>query len=258
MRLQFGNPNSIGSIADAVPLYGGGEFESPTRSTIPLLSLLIHAQEQFEQVITSLGLPANSDLYLEYTVPPQRGRGNASHTDVMLRSGSKSLAIEAKWTEPLSETVAKWLSQGESRANKEAVLQGWLELLQRCLGRPFDPQDFKAVNYQMLHRAASAAATGSEPRLAYLLFTPSTDKRTTRPADLYRELGDFWGKLGKPMSFPFAVVEVEIRATTAYRPNLDLRKGDPATSRTVIAALRDPDTPLFEFDVKAPRWVGEV
>ncbi|WP_165248032.1 DUF6946 family protein [Paludisphaera soli] len=259
MRFHFGNPNVIRTVVDAVPFYGGGEFESPTRSTIPLLSLLIHAPDQFERIVSSLGMPADSDLYLEYTVPPQRGRGNASHTDVMLRSGSKSLAIEAKWTEPLSDTVAKWLDKGEFRPNREAVLQGWLDLLQCRLGGPFDAQDFHGVNYQMLHRAASAAAAGSESRLAYLLFTPSSSKQTARPDVLYRELGSFWGKLGDPESFPFALVEVQIQATPAYTSILDERhNGKPAVSQAAVAALRSTDTPLFNFVVNAPRWAGEA
>ena len=68
------------------------------------------------------------DLFLEYTVRSPKGE-SVSHTDVMLKSGPNALAIEAKWTEPMYKTVGRWLKDGNSRANKETVLEGWLSLL---------------------------------------------------------------------------------------------------------------------------------
>ena len=38
---------------------------------------------------------------VEFTVDPPQGRGKASHTDIMIRSGPHALAIEAKWSEAL-------------------------------------------------------------------------------------------------------------------------------------------------------------
>ena len=251
MRFYFGTPNAINRVADSIPFYGGGEFESPTRSTVPLLSLLIQAPGKFTEMIGSLGMPGDSDLYLEYTVPPPRGQGNPSHTDVMVRSGDDALAIEAKWTEPLSETVEKWLSRGTNRANRDAVLEGWLGLIGDCLKRQFHPDDFLPVNYQMLHRAASAAKTGDNPRLAYFLFTNPSVKQATQPAQVREKLKDFWDRLGQPDKFTFYAVEVKIQATAAYENHLRLKKGAPATSEAVIAALRE-SAPLFEFEPRSP------
>lgn len=45
MRFHFGNPTAVRTVVDSLPLYGGGEFESPTRSTIPLLGLRSQAVE---------------------------------------------------------------------------------------------------------------------------------------------------------------------------------------------------------------------
>jgi hypothetical protein len=60
MNLHFGNPTSIKSVADAVPLYGTKEFESATRSTVPMLSLLMHAPDLFNEIVRRLGFPDNS------------------------------------------------------------------------------------------------------------------------------------------------------------------------------------------------------
>ena len=51
MKLHFGNPGDIDSIANAVSRYGTKEFESPTRSTIPMLSLLIHDMAKFKAIV---------------------------------------------------------------------------------------------------------------------------------------------------------------------------------------------------------------
>src|SRR5438046_1368623 len=107
MNLHFGTPAAIKSVAEAVPLYGGKEFESATRSTVPMLTLLMHATDLFDEIVRRLGFPGDYDLFLEYTVRPPKGRGKASHTDVMLKSGNHALAIEGKWTEPMYETVAR-------------------------------------------------------------------------------------------------------------------------------------------------------
>src|SRR5207248_1054781 len=101
---------------------GRKEFESATRSTVPMLDLLIHSRPVFDTIISEIGIPSQYDLHLEYTVGPFGGRGKASHTDVMLTSGTESLAIEAKWTEPMYEAIKDWPEKGATKtANQQAV-----------------------------------------------------------------------------------------------------------------------------------------
>ena len=87
MTIHFGAPKNIETIADALPLYSQSEFNSPTRSTIPMLTLLMHARNVFDDIVKELEFPDRYDLFLEYTAGPFRGRGKASHTDVMLTAG---------------------------------------------------------------------------------------------------------------------------------------------------------------------------
>jgi hypothetical protein len=211
VTLHFGRPDAVKSVADAVPLYGGREFESATRSTVPMLSLLMHAPELFDEIVRQLGFPGDYDLFLEYTVRPPKGRGKASHTDVMLRSGGHALAVEGKWTEPMYESVGKWLKAGRDQPNR-----------------------------------TSAAATAVHPHLAYFLFKPSPDDRAARPHDILDKLAALWDRLGRPATFPFSVVEIEANPLDTYEPLRLLPKGEEATADAVSTALQD-SKPLFSF-----------
>lgn len=244
MNVHFGVPSSMDSVTSAVPLYGTKEFESPTRSTIPMLSMLIHAPDRFAEIIASLDMPSGYETYLEFTVKSPKGRGKASHTDVMLKTGSDVLAIEAKWTEPMYEPVSDWLKKS-SGPNRPLVLEGWLDLLRSTATVDLQADQFGSVIYQMLHRAASAAASGSNPRLAYFLFKPSNDNRSATSGHICEELSRLWSLLGSPESFPFYVVEIEMTSTSLHN-SLCERPKNEETSEEVSAALQG-DSPLFEF-----------
>lgn len=246
MNVQFGNPSSINNFSDAIPLYGVNEFASPTRSTIPLLSLLSHSLGIFNEIVQKLGMPSDFDLFLEYKVKPPKGRGTASHTDVMLKAGLDSLGIEAKWTEPMYETAGKWIKAGKDLTNREQVLDGWLRLLEGPAGKPLARSDFHASIYQMIHRAASAAASGSSPRLTYFLFEPSPDLKSASSADVLIELRSLWALLGNPVVFPFSVVQITAQPTEAYNQIASLPKNERTTSDAVVASLLS-ETPLFDF-----------
>lgn len=252
MRLRFGAPGDIDSIADAVSRYGAKEFESPTRSTIPMLSLLIHDMAKFEAIASDLGMPDGGELFLEYTVRPPKGRGKASHTDVMLKAAPDALAIEAKWTEPMYGTVKKWRGHSD---NRRLVLQGWLDLLQARVAKELLVQEFDDAIYQMVHRAASVAKVGEKPRLAYFLFEPSLDSRSAKPKAIKKKLSELWAKLGSPGNFPFYVVRIEMQESDAQK-ELRKRKKGGKTSELVSAFLQS-DTPLFSFDNYSVERIGE-
>jgi hypothetical protein len=135
------------------------------------------------------------------------------------------------------------------------VLEGWLSLLQQRATKPLHAGDFDAVIYQMLHRAASAAATGEEPSMAYFLFKPSPDQRAASPNEIFGKLGDLWDRLGKPEKFPFYLVEIKTEAMNAYEPLRLLPKAEESTSEAVSAALQDSQ-PLFSFEIADCRKVG--
>lgn len=247
MNIHFGKPNKINTIREAVPLYSSNEFDSATRSTIPMLTLLGHFPDLFNKIVREIEFPTNYDMFLEYTVGPFKGRGKPSHTDVMLKSGKDSMAIEVKWTEQIYPDVKDWPKKGATKTqNQKAVLEGWLDALSKRLAKSLDLSHFDNVVYQMIHRAASAAFAGERPRMAYFIFKPSPTSRAAKSEDVFEKLSNFWSLLGKPTIFPFWLVEIEMKTLESYEPLRSLKKGDEGTSEEVCAALQDT-TPLFDF-----------
>lgn len=225
--------------------YASDEFKSPFRSTVPLLSLIQDGAGVFLSVLAACQVHEPADLHLEYTIASPRGTGKPSHTDVIVRAGDETLAIEAKWTEPRYETVGKWLKQGKSEDNRRQVMAGWLQLLQPFAPSPLQVDEFTDAIYQMVHRAASACPVNKHPRLAYVHFTPPPDARAAT-TDQYRDdLTHLHGLLGNPAGFPFRLVEVRATRTPEFEKIALLRKGSAETSEPVRRALRKGG--LFEF-----------
>ncbi len=236
----------LNDIDEAVLSPGyGEEFQSPCRSTVPSLSWLKHEQPMVSRLLNDLGMPADCNLHIEYEVKPLSGR--PSYTDLMVLSGKESLAIEAKWTEPLGETVGAWLKKGENSQNYQDVLSRWLSLLQQQAKSRLNPDDFSDVVYQMLHRAASACESGGKPRLAYLLFKSSTVRPATNSQQVLEDLERLWKLLGSPDSFPFFLIELHLSPKKSFDDIAPLKKGQVETRERVKAALLGSE-PLFTFE----------
>ncbi len=168
---RSGSP--VTSFADLLKQYGDGELASPRRSTVPLLSYWRHPDARLQEFASALGLPigAGAELHFEYHVPVQQGRGKASCTDLLLRSGDVAVAVEAKWTEPRYETVETWLG-GQASGNRSDVLNGWLGLLSARGDNPLTPEAVSELPYQLIHRAASACHPKASARwLVYHIFS---------------------------------------------------------------------------------------
>jgi hypothetical protein len=170
----------------------------------------------------------------------------------MVRSGSNCLANEAKWTEPIYDTVSMWMRRVDRRrnpcegnSNRQDVLEGWLKLLAAQVNRELVAADFTDCIYQMVYRAASACYSIASPQLAYLLFTNSRDDHAKRSKDYWRALEKLHALLGNPTNFPFHFVEVQIKPTAAFDQLKNLLKGSPDTANAVQAALCN--SKLFDF-----------
>jgi len=242
MRMFF-DRKPLASLDEALNYYKPKEFESPTRSTVPLVSLLKYAGEFWSHVAGELA-GGYCEAHLEYQVKPPSGRGTSSHTDLMVVGGSHSIAIEAKWTEPPYDKVGDWMNQGSGPPNRREVMSGWLSLLQRHTAKRLYVDAFSNAIYQMVHRAASACAIG-HPALAYIQFSPLPDGKQTDLQRLKADLTNLHGLLGAPAGFPFLLIEVEAKATSAFEHIEGLPKGSANTAEEVKIALRNG--PLFDF-----------
>ena len=126
---------SVSDFPSLVHTYSDRDLASPFRSTVPLLAYWSELEERLPDFAAALGLELSApELFgFEYTVPVQEGKGNDSHTDLMLLLRSQSIAIEAKYTEPPYAVVRDWLGPPPSR-NRVSVLTGWLSLINRATG----------------------------------------------------------------------------------------------------------------------------
>jgi hypothetical protein len=239
-ELYFGT-KPLRQVDESLPFYGADEFKSPTRSTVPLLSLLKHGGAVWKCIADELTDDASSiRAHLEFQVQSPGGRGKPSHTDLMLLAGEHTVAIEAKWTEPRYEIVGKW----RSTQNRREVLDGWLSLIQPFALVPLRSDNVASAVYQMVHRAASACHDGRIPKLVYLQFTPLPDGSAQKPT-LIQDLAHLHAAIGAPTAFPFWLVEVWLEHTDAFEALRFLPKGSATTANAVTEALRNG--PLFRF-----------
>jgi hypothetical protein len=246
MMLFWNNKeNPLGSVDEVLEKFAKKEFQSPYRSTVALLSWLKHEPESVLTLLRELGSKDSVELFIEYKVPPQNGRGNASHTDLMVLSGDVAIAIEAKWTEPRYKTVKKWLEEGSSLENRNAVLGGWLKQL--GIEKSEDAND---LIYQMVHRAASACIAGKQNTqkavVVYLLFISSDDTSSEKQLSDIRNDLQFLKKLVDPeVGLSFFLAAVPIRELEPFERIKPHKKGTEETGVEVKKSLQEQR--LFDF-----------
>jgi hypothetical protein len=159
----------FGALVHAIP---ADVLNSPRRSVIPLIDFF----RQPSTALVALGsalqleLVGATELAFEYAVPPPKGQGKPSYTDLMIRCADVSIAIEAKYTEPRYESVRSWLGTSPT-PNRLAVLTGWLSLINKTAQEPVGVESVLDLPYQLVHRTASACSTAATDRvLAYMVF----------------------------------------------------------------------------------------
>ena len=234
----------VDGFDDLLTRYGRSEFKSPYRSTVPLLSYWREVGHSAMEVGKGLGfvLEAPLVLHFEFEVPVQRGSGYPSCTDLMLRSGETSVAIEAKRTEPRYETVKRWLPPEED-SNRHQVLKGWLELLRAEDGSGPWIGDVQDLPYQLVHRAASACYPDTRNHwLLYQVFGVSD-----RSLESYRrDLGTLRRLLPAGLGLRIRVLRCAIEPSNRQR-ELERRwdAGERDLRDSVLSLLREDDT--FEF-----------
>lgn len=236
----------------------GKPLQSPYRSTVPLLSLVEHSQSAWRSLLTSLGEPPNSTIHFEYCVPSPKAGANPSQTDALIMSEGRVWGIEAKWTEPRYETVARRMRKPKKLGSNppeaideesREIVEGWLAYLQPYASRELRVGDFEDAVYQMVHRAASACAVASgkelQPELTYLHFHPSPLASTATTDQYVSDLRHLRMLLGPGSALGITVVEMPLEPTAAFRAIEGLDKRARETADAVSAALQRG--PLFEF-----------
>jgi hypothetical protein len=162
----------LDSIDEVYGMFNSKEFKSPFRSTIPLLVLFKDNQmSDLEPVQSNNGEPAK--YIFEHETPVVGGK--PSCTDLMVEYPDSCIAIESKRTEPVYQTVRKWL---EKNSNREFVLKNWLDKINSHLRLGIGIGGIMDLPYQLIHRVASACSLGrKQTNVVYLGF--DLDKKKT-------------------------------------------------------------------------------
>ena len=238
--------DNVGGFEELIERYGSKEFASPKRSTVPLLAYWRDADRRAGEFTGALGFTLTDSVCLnfEHEVPVQRGIGKPSCTDLMLRSGGVSAAIEAKWTEPRYKEVAAWLGEPAS-SNRAEVLEGWLDLLRTCAGSNLEQDDVAGLPYQIVHRAASACHPDAESRwLVYQVFDVGAEER-----EMYiRDLGALASLLGAGPRLRICLADCTVHRTDRQEELENLwDSGERDLREPVMAGLRAGD--LFRVEL---------
>lgn len=163
----------------------GFDLKSPFRSTLLHLAYWAEPEPRLAEFIAAINAPEPADplLTFEYRVPVESGRGNPSHTDLMISSENVAVAVEAKYTEPEYDLVSTWLSASPT-PNKMSVLEGWLGRISEATGRNLTIETVQDCTYQLIHRTASVCSVDAGTRaVVYHCFGDSDSQGT-----IYREM----------------------------------------------------------------------
>ena len=175
--------NVINSKEELISNYGCKEFDSPFRSTIPLIELVYGNNDLLKEL---LPFSANAELIFEYETPVKKGKGAPSCTDLVILDNEISYFIEAKRLEPLYSTVEQWLNGGGD--NRKKVLEGWLEYINERCNKNITINDVKRLVYQVVHRFASVCKVEKRAELVYVLFCPQNAKYYLKELNSLKEL----------------------------------------------------------------------
>jgi hypothetical protein len=177
----------------------------------------------------------------------------------MVLGTSTVVAVEAKWTESPYESVARRLLRRTKlrkndlsvealaldREHQETEVRAWLAILQPLAYESLTTAGMAGVVYQMIHRAASAVATGLSPSLLYLHFDDPETKLGASSGIYKADLARLYQKLGRPAGFRFYVATQPIQRTAVFRTIEGLNRTLSSTCSAVCAAIKTG--PLFMY-----------
>lgn len=247
------------SVDSLLSKFKGKALQSPMRSTVPLLDMALHAQSHLASIVEKCGAAPESELRFEYEASSGSKSARPSQTDLMVLGNSRAVAVEAKWTEPRYESVARRLlrrtelrkkypsveSLALDREHQEAEVRAWLSRLQPLAYESLTTAGMADVVYQMIHRAASAVATGLSPSLLYLHFEDTEIRYGASTGTYKTDLADLHKKLGRPSGFRFYVATQPIQRTAAFRTIEGLSRTQSSTRAAVREAIKAG--PLFIY-----------
>ena len=145
MKYKLGNPQGM-TMNQIIDLGNNEHFSKLTCSIIPTVDYWKNPENK---ILTKL-MNEKCDICFEYPVS-SIPFATASYTDVMLISDNIAMAVESKWTEPIGA-----LCKRQKAKRKDQVQSHWINIINDYLEKKFTLEQFKEIEYQLLHRVASA------------------------------------------------------------------------------------------------------
>lgn len=151
MKYFIGNP--VGITMDQVIDLGNNEhFSKLTCSIIPTIDYWKNINNK---ILTEI-FPGNYNICFEYPVKSIT-KAKASYTDIMLISEKSNIAIESKWNENIG-----YYCKNQKSDRKNEVQQHWINIISKYIGKSLSVEQFGEIEYQLLHRVASACSLNKE------------------------------------------------------------------------------------------------
>ena len=151
MKYKLGNPHGM-TMNQIIDLGNNEHFSKLTCSIIPTVDYWKNPENK---ILTKL-MNEKCDICFEYPVS-SIPFATASYTDVMLISDNIAIAVESKWTEPIGA-----LCNRQKAKRKDQVQSHWINIINEYLEKKFTLEQFKEIEYQLLHRVASACSLKKE------------------------------------------------------------------------------------------------
>ena len=200
MKYAIGNPEGM-TMNQIIELGNNEHFSKLTCSIIPTID---YWKNRKNRILHELMIE-DCDICFEYPVK-SINNATSSYTDVMLISENTAIAVESKWNESI-----EFLCKDHKAKRKDEVQQHWINIISGYLKNEFTLKQFEDIEYQLLHRVASACYLGKQNcKVVYQIFY--TD---TRKDDFINEILKLIQLLGDPR-IEFYIDSVQIKFKEKY------------------------------------------
>jgi hypothetical protein len=164
MKYFIGNPLGL-TMEQVIELGNNEHFSKLTCSIIPTIE---YWKNLNNKILTDI-IVEDYDICFEYPVKSIKN-AKSSYTDVMLIADKTNIAIESKWTESIGVYC-----KDQKAERKNEVQEHWINIISKYINKNLSIVQFANIEYQLLHRVASACSLNKENCIVtYQIFYTGT------------------------------------------------------------------------------------
>ena len=160
----------INTKQELINSYDEKEFNSPFRSTIPLLELFFENKEILKEILI---YDESFNAIFEDETKPYEESKHPSCTDLRLYNNIINYCIEAKYTENEYDSLEKALLE---RPGRKKSVEGFINIINNRCNTNIHIDELLNITYQMIHRFASACKVLGKTEMLYFCFNITSEK----------------------------------------------------------------------------------